>query len=263
MMRKIIITLLVAVVLTCGAKAVATERTKHKKEPSTQVVTSRGLLDCTGATVIEGNVTLYGEDNIGWPNNVERYSCIIWTETGGERVYELTVEELTRINVTLEPISGDPDIFLLGSCDEADCLAVEELEITYIAIEGGIYYIVVDGHYLDPECVYDLTVFCEAASPPPINDTCDGAIDLQEQGLPEFVIDLCDYTNQYDPTPDGCTGFRAIGPEAVYKIDLEAAAHFVACIVHLDEYIDLSLYLITDCDDPVGSCVVGSDEFWL
>ena len=154
MMRKIIITLLVAVVLTYGAGVVATEWTKQKKEPSTQVVTSRGLLDCSGAKVIECNTTLYGEDNVGWPNNVENYSCHTgWTESGGERVYELTMEANMEINATLVPISGDSDIWLLGSCDAADCLAFGDISLTYNSVDGGTYYIVVDGHLYDPDCV--------------------------------------------------------------------------------------------------------------
>ncbi len=258
-MRKVVL-VVAAVVLVCSAVAVAMERTKDKEEPSEHVATSRGQLDCMFALVIDCNVTLYGEDNIGWPNNVEFYSCVPWTETGGERVYELIVEDLTRITVTLEPISGDPDIWLLGSCDEADCLTVGENDLTYIAVEGGTYYVVVDGHTYNPDCIYDLTVTCEEVSPPPANDTCDGAIDLQEQGLPVFQVDLCDFTNQYDPGPYGCTGYRAIGPEAVYKIDLEDDEWFEVRIESVEWPIDLSLYLITDCEDPVGSCVAGDDS---
>jgi len=258
-MRKMV-WLVAVVVLICSAVVVANERTKEKKEQTKNVASSSGYLDCSSATVIGCNSTLYGEETSGWPN-VDYYSCVFWTETGGERVYELTVEAYTRIIVSLEPIQGDPDVFLLGSCDEADCLAVGEDGLTYLAIEGGVYYIVVDGHLDGPDCVFDLTVTCEEASPPPANDTCDGAIDLEDQGLPEFEVNLCDYTNQYDPLPFGCTGFRALGPEAVYKIDLDEDEWFRASISISNGFIDHSLYLITDCDDPVGSCVAGSDEF--
>lgn len=259
---KAILLLTAVLTVSCYGIAVAEEKTKSAVEPTGSVDTSRGFLDCSTATVINGNVTLTGEDNFGWPNNVMHYSCVSWTEAGGERVYELTVEANTRIIVSLNIISGGPDVFLLGSCNDADCLTVGEDGFSYLAVEGGVYYIVVDGHVDAPECVYDLSVACEEALPPPANDNCDGAIDLQEQGLPEFVVDLCDYTNQYDPGVDGCTGYRALGPEAVYKIDLVENELFEACVESIEEFTDMSLYLITDCEDPVGSCVVGSDALW-
>ena len=219
-------------------------------------------LDCMTAAVIDCGTTLYGETNVGWPNNVEFYYGSTWHETGGERIYELSVPNISIIDISLDVAYGDPDIILLGTCDEATCLNVVDWNLSYLIADPGIYYIVVDGHYSDPECGYDLTVTCEEVPPPPANDTCEGAPDLTGQGTAEFVIDLCDYSNQYNAGFGGYTGWCALGPEAVYRINLDAGDCFQAGVVHVDEYIDLSLYLISDCDDPAGSCVAGSDEFW-
>ena len=54
-----------------------------------------------------------------------------------------------------------------------------------------------------------------------------------------------------------CTGFSAAGPDGVYCISMLAGD-----VVNIDYTSagDGSLYIITDCDDPVGSCVAGADD---
>jgi hypothetical protein len=103
---------------------------------------------------------------------------------------------------------------------------------------------------------YVLTV--QAPQPPPANDTCAGAINLND--MPQSVtVDLCPAANDYSPGvyPTSCTGFTANGPDVVYYAILGEGGQIDACI---NGTPDLSLYLITDCGDPVGSCVAGDDS---
>lgn len=123
---------------------------------------------------------------------------------------------------------------------------------------AGIYYVVVTGYNSYTEInEYILTV--EPCPEPMENDTCEGAIDLIEQNLLEFEVDLCLYGHDYSPGGYGnsCTGWSANGPDATYKIYLHQGDSFSAC---MDGTCDLSIYLITDCEDPEASCVIGDDS---
>jgi hypothetical protein len=95
--------------------------------------------------------------------------------------------------------------------------------------------------------------------PPPENDTCDGAI-----GIPygAFNIDgTTDLANDdYDPGSGGCTGYSATGGDVVYCITLLEGEAFEVTM-DTGGLWDDSIYLITDCDDPAGSCVAGDDQY--
>lgn len=93
--------------------------------------------------------------------------------------------------------------------------------------------------------------------PPPANDTCEGAIDLQVQGEQGFDVDLATgYTNASNLDSGSCTGYSAPGPDAFYSIDLAAGTELV---VLQEGDCDMSIYLVTDCADPFATCVAGAD----
>jgi len=125
--------------------------------------------------------------------------------------------------------------------------------------DAGTYFVEVTGYSSSTQGTYILTATEEdPPPPPPANDVCEGAIDMQEQGLPIFTVDLSDgYTNVSNMGSDGCTGFSAPGPDAFYKIYLTQGEIFTAME---DGECDMVLYLFTDCADPMTSCVVGSDN---
>ncbi len=98
--------------------------------------------------------------------------------------------------------------------------------------------------------------------PPPPNDQCDGAI-----GIPYGMFDIDGTTNlasnDYDPYDydnyTSCTGYSAAGADVVYCIELVQGDSFEVTMT-TDGWDD-SIYLITDCDDPVNSCVAGDDAY--
>jgi len=96
--------------------------------------------------------------------------------------------------------------------------------------------------------------------PPPENDTCDGALEIPTG---DFLItgstDLAN--NDYDPGDPGpsCTGYSAEGPDVVYFTCLAEGAEFTVTMT--TDGFDDSIYLITDCSDPSGSCVAGDDAY--
>jgi hypothetical protein len=123
----------------------------------------------------------------------------------------------------------------------------------------------VDGdlHVLDAVTVDDGTGYeVPPPPPPPANDLCAGAVDLQEQSLTAFDLDLCLYADDYTPGVYGgsCTGWSANGPDATYKIHLGQGESFTVCETPTSGYIDLAIYAVTDCADAPGTCLAGDDS---
>ena len=125
-------------------------------------------LDCSLVVPVEcGDVIT--NSNIGLPNNVDFYSCSGWNEAGGEAIHQLTIPEgvCLEVTATISDMSADLDVFILGSCDENDCLAYGNTVAATSCLEPGTYYIVVDG-YNGAESDFTLTVDCvDCACPVP------------------------------------------------------------------------------------------------
>ena len=172
-MRTAVVLLVVALTLSAGTEAVA-EKEKHFVQPQWW---SRSLLDCADAIPISCYDVVTGT-NVGAPGNVESYSCVGWLEGGGEVIYELVLDASVCYKVTAElsEMACDLDVFILGSCDEADCLAFGNTLAETQCLGPGTYYIVVDG-YGEADCEYTLSVSCEececaAAECCPVDYTC-------------------------------------------------------------------------------------------
>ena len=118
----------------------------------------------------------------------------------------------------------------------------------------------VDGdlHVLDAVMVDDGTGYAPPPPPPPpSNDTCATAIDLQEQGLASFQVDLCLAAGDYSAPSGGCTGYTSAGNDVVYKIYLAAGETFTA--TETGDH-DSALWVVTDCANTAGTCVAGADD---
>jgi hypothetical protein len=192
-MRIAIITMLALLVLATLAIAV------DKKDFVEPVEGTRQLLDCTDAVPVNcGGV--YDGDNTNAPNNVQLYSCVGWTESGGEIVYELTLAGLHSVTASLSNMTADFDVFILGSCDEADCLAYGDASATYDC-GAGTWYIVVDGYY-GATGTFTLTINC---------------VELEEPCCPTpyhcYVVDYNEVDVFYTLPCDGAPAWQW-GPDA-------------------------------------------------
>jgi len=96
-------------------------------------------LDCsTPAGILTCNSSVTGDTATRGLSNVSTYSCTGRSMTGKELVYQFTNPELQDLVITLSDLVVDLDVMLLGSCDEADCLAWGDTEICYPQLSPGI-----------------------------------------------------------------------------------------------------------------------------
>jgi len=250
---------LVSVLIAVSLVFVAATAFADEKPVEKPKFITRGLLDCTNAIVVDCGAVVNGT-NVGAPTNVAYYSCTSWNESGGEVVYEITLAgpDCYVVTATLSNMACDLDIFLLASCDEGDCIDYGGVSVVSPCLEPGTYYIVVDG-YNGAECSYTLTVdcvVCECPGEPPVNDTCDGAIEVFDGTF--IAADLSNAVGDYDPGSGGCTGYSEVGKDLTYVINLGAYEEVTATMVPTG--FDAALYIVTDCGDVVNTCLVGCDN---
>ncbi|MEZ4387841.1 MAG: hypothetical protein R3D98_09740 [Candidatus Krumholzibacteriia bacterium] len=94
-----------------------------------------------------------------------------------------------------------------------------------------------------------------AVANPIDNDTCDSAAFLIDQGFTSFDVDLCQFDNDYL----GCDDQPAAGPDAVWRALVRAGDDIRLFATPMTGEFQVKMYLVTDCGDVAGSCVVTSD----
>lgn len=120
----------------------------------------------------------------------------------------------------------------------------------------GTYYLGIIAYDAAAVGTYQAFISCESAPAAPANDQCAGAI-----ALPCGTLNLAGSTagalNDYNPGTGGCTGYTAAGLDVVYKVTATVGQ---SLNLTYTSSADASLYIVTDCADPVGTCVAGADE---
>jgi len=226
---------------------------------------TRGLLDCTGAVELFcGDVDVAG-DNTG-DNVITNYGCTTLGYAGnGETVFFFTLASEQSVTIFMHDFTPDLDLFLLGSCDEEDCLAYSagvSDETVSACLAAGTYYVVVDGYgsTLDGnEGAFLIDLTCEDC-PESFGETCEDATDLcalagEKDGTFSFGYSTLGTSNDY--TYNNCGGYSANGGDIVFVVCLEAGG--TIDVTQSGDY-DMSLYLVTDCADLYGTCVDGTDN---
>ncbi len=89
-------------------------------------------------------------------------------------------------------------------------------------------------------------------------DLCGTALSLTRGST--LTADLCQAWNDYDPGAHGCSPCALPGPDLVFTLDTQPGED-----VRLSTSIDggspdVRLYLATDCNDPVGTCLGASGD---
>jgi HYDIN/CFA65/VesB family protein/ASPM-SPD-2-Hydin domain-containing protein len=88
-------------------------------------------------------------------------------------------------------------------------------------------------------------------------DTCAGATVINPASLP-FTEDstLADAANDIDPGQAGCA--QGAGKDVIYSFTPSATDIYTVSVTPVSSF-DASLYIVTDCSNPAGTCVAGSN----
>lgn len=120
----------------------------------------------------------------------------------------------------------------------------------------GTYYFGIIAYDAEAVGTYQAFITCQAAPSAPPNDLCAGAIELP-CGAVNLSGSTSGATNNYNPGTAGCTGYTAAGLDVVYMI---TAYNGQGINLTYTSSADASFYIVTDCADPVGTCLVGADD---
>jgi hypothetical protein len=126
----------------------------------------------------------------------------------------------------------------------------ETVEIAFVytgvdGAQGGFDAVSVGEEYVPP--------------PAPDGDVCETALVLPSG---DFMVTGTNigFANDYPLVSGSCTGYSATGQDVVYVTNLEIGDELTV-LMDTDTDWDDSVYLITDCADPMGSCVIGADAY--
>ncbi|NOX57312.1 MAG: hypothetical protein GXP29_00440 [Planctomycetes bacterium] len=159
---------------------------------------------------------------------------------------------------------GDPpatcrDAAQEGTGTRDSCVCIENVNV------GDQFWIQVQeflGNNFDDISLTITPGGCDPA-PPAGNDTCDAAtgVNCGDNLIGESNEASNGANGDYSPGGFGnaCTGFSAPGPDVVYELNLPATQD-VTIVMSPGATLDASLYVVTDCADPEGTCVAGDDS---
>lgn len=154
---------------------------------------------------------------------------------------------------------ADDCVTVLGEDDDAGPARyslIQRVRAPY----AGEYHLQVRGYAPSDRGRYRTYVQCLPEAIPPANDECPGAELLERCADVMIQGDMTAAGGQYDLDSPGpsCTGFPSDGRDIVYALDLRRGD-----VLHVEYKMpedDASLYVVQDCADVSGSCLVSSDR---
>jgi len=226
----------------------------------TQTVTNPSFTWVQDENAFEGNYGARVPWQAGSPQNEGlHFSYFIDSSINEDHLVFATMGSIswcTNANLTVEINAVEVWDF----CSSASASFVwEQFDIDLSAYDGttvDISFIYAGDDGADQHL--DAVEITEGYTPPepPVNNTCDGVIDVQAQSLAIWDVDLTFATNDFTTGDPSCTGYTANGQDVVYSIYLMEGETFTAS--QQGEH-DSSIYLLSDCYD-MESCVVGADD---
>jgi hypothetical protein len=119
---------------------------------------------CTPTADVSCGGRYHGDTRLtGTTDDVDRYSCSVWDESGPEDVTRFTAGSDARVTARISGLSVDLDVFVLedagGGCVNTGCIAFDNSTVSFDARAGHTYYVVIDG-YMGVSGDYDLEIAC-------------------------------------------------------------------------------------------------------
>jgi len=200
---------------------------------------------------------------IDQPSATRDTDWVAFTATAGDLITLSTDADPSgpSVDTVLGLIAADGTTVLARDDDSGPGLysAIAEFCAPYT----GRYFAAVRG-FRDDHGAYRLDVSCSAGPGVPVNDQCAGAI-----ALPCGTIDLSGNslcaTDDASPgvgatDPFSCTGSYAPGRDVFFRIEVAAAGEAIEVDYQVTPAsADAAIYLVTDCDNVLGTCLAGQD----
>jgi hypothetical protein len=178
------------------------------------------------------------------------------------------VDAGTWITCGTQPYNGsavDTYLELYDSCTGASIAYDDDggpgtfsLITNFVTTHAGTYYAKAYTYAHSYTGDYEFFVTCQPPQEPPENDTCAGAIVIPSCETGVVAGDLTLAANDYNLGTGSCTGYSTAGKDVAYVVELTQGD--LLHMVYTMTGWDASFYVVTDCANPTGTCVVGADQ---
>jgi len=139
-------------------------------------------------TLTCGSTDNWNNGNSGSRDEIDSYSCSSWNESGPEYTYKFIPTANSSATMTLSNMTSDLDVFVIsqagGTCQNNACFGYGNNTVTFNAIAGQTYYIVVDG-YKGSVSDYSLSLSCQSSLSNTLTDS-----DINQANY--FKMNYCD-----------------------------------------------------------------------
>ena len=192
-------------------------------------------------------------------------SCTTHLADGADVVYRLNISAGDSIAVDYNN-STDGALYIVSDCSDVNgtCIAGADLTgagqtetLRYKFSYSGVFYLVLDSRNAGSTGTWTASGALICLKPPPANDRCEVA-NLAPCGNFSWSGNTVFANNDYSfGTGQSCTGFPADGRDIAYRFDVQAGYQLL--VNYTAATTDGCMYLVTDCANVVGSCLVGVD----
>lgn len=144
------------------------------------------------------------------------------------------------------------------NCADMECFSNYNSYGSLTAHETGWHWLVISGPEESGSQWGSFSFNLSTPPDPPAHDGCEGAVSLPS-GSFTIEDDLTAATNRFDPGRDGCPdtpGIIHTSRDVVYEVQLNAG-QILDVLMNGDGSWDPQLYLVRDCEEPMGQCVEG------
>lgn len=207
------------------------------------------MLTCESVRVSANNT------DPGATTNVADYpGCSATILTGSEFVYTFQPQQDLDVDLTLSGLNADLDILVLddgGVCDPSRCSATGDSAVSFRALAGTTYSVVVDGR-AGAASDYDLDIACGGTVCTPTTSLACGALVSGNNGGPGATNVLRDYS------PCALSGLT--GPETVYTFTPVADGQVTFSLSGMTADLDLAILDDTGTGCLSTQCLQGGDN---
>lgn len=190
------------------------------------------------------------------PQNIQVDDVIEFEFDASESDPQLNIDSTTSINIS---VYSDPMAAAVTSTTSFTYPKTASIGPNLTA--GETYFVKVSRTSTTTSYTGRYYLDADVVTPPPVvmlqgSEMCMGAPAITMSGT--YLGTTSGYTDDYNPTSAGCTGYQATGTDVAFTVTLAAGQTLDASLTGSH---DTSLYLVSDCSMVTATCVAGDDTF--